>query len=236
MSEGPVATIADSGGFIELFRLDATHLKNKMGKAGSLLHFTNTDAVTVGTQVYQTLPVDVDAISFDPGRAPAQPTLHISAISPAIRALIHSFGNLIGARLHMARIFSDAHWAEDEAVLDPEQVFATTSWTLDRLVSLDMRTALWSLRSDLDREGTRIPRRFLSRDHCPFTVRRWTGSAFAYQGVQCPYQGATIYDSQGRKVTDPSQEHFSRTLSDCCKRRFPARDLPFGGFPGVERL
>ena len=226
---------ANRQGFIELFALDARGISSAEGLPGTLLHFTNEVPVTVGEQIYQALPVEIEAVSFDPSQAPAQPILRISALTPTMRALIYTYGNLIGARLHLSRIFADALLAGGQGALDPAQVFATSTWSLDRLAALDSQTARWILRGDLDREDLQVPRRALSRDFCPFTTRRWNGQAFDYTGVQCPYQGAAIYDASGALVQDPSQEHFSRTLSDCCKRRFSARELPFGGFPGVER-
>ena len=232
---------------IELFRLDASALSDGNGNTGPILHFTNTGTVTVAGQDYTPLPAQIEQIEFRPGEAPPQPTLSLSTITTDMRAYILAFDNLRGARLQVSSVF--ARHVDGGADADPSQVFAGTTWTLDQM-TFSNQVSTWVLRSDLDKEGTRIPRRTIARDFCAFATRRPDGNGgWIYPDRGCPYTAAAIFDSDGNVTADPTAEHFDRTLNTCCKRRFTSdlatataegtqysESLPFGGFPGCERL
>lgn len=243
------AQSASPSSYIELFELDASALTSATGTVGGKTYFTNSEEVTVGDQVYLSIPVELTGLEFEGGAAPARPSLTLGAITGGIRTLILQYGNLLGARITISRIFK-AHLA------DPSQIFGRATFVLDRLTELSKTQATWELLSTLDFEGYKLPRRFISRDYCPFSVRRWTGSEWDSEGAQCPYNGSTIYDENGEQTDDPTREHFAKTLTGCCKLRarkysfiafgqphglvnadsgWTTSDMPFGGFPGAER-
>ena len=206
--------------YIELFTLDATSLTDASGLQGGIYHFCNTSEVTIDGTTYLPLPIQIEGIQFDGAQAPAQPTLTLGYVDPSIRALIHQFGYLTGATVEIAMAMGVPE------TLDASNIFAATTWKLDQ-ATINKDRAAWVLRSLLDGEGLKIPRRFISRDYCPFTVRRWNGTEFDEEGVQCPYvwgnregeDTLVIFDEQGNETSDESKEHFARTLKGCCELR-----------------
>lgn len=255
MSQSPVEEVQSPApnDYIELFKLEHAGIETFLD-AGTdpdtgepvyqdpILYFCNSGDVTVGGRLYEGFPVELTGLEFEGGGAPARPTLRIGAIPLEFQGMIRALDYLLGAKLTISRIFS-------EHVHDESLIFGSATFVLDRLSEMSKTTVSWELRSILDFDGHKLPKSFVNRDYCPFTVRKWIGPTdedwatytptdedWEMTQAVCPYSGPTIFDEDGNETNDPTKEHFARTLEKCCQLRYTnLRDMPFGGFPGAER-
>lgn len=194
---------------IELFVLNLAKL------GGGIYRFHNqpvagSGIITFDSLDYQALPLEASGFGFTGTDQPTTPTIRISSLGGALTALIEQYNDLEGAELTRIRTYRK-HLADGS---DPDGTarFSEDIFFVSRLSSQTKRMVEFELGNSLGVDGVQLPRRLLvSRCQARFK-----------DGVNCPYVGA---GSSCAKTVAACQTYFGADA-----------DLPFLGFPGVERI
>ena len=213
------------GAIVSLYEVDAR------GIGGTRLRFTNGSQVRFGGRVYRALPSRVSGVRAGGSRA-AEPVLEVAREDSHLLALIAGGDDLTGATVKRTRTLAQYLDTADSAT--GSELWPVDLWRVAGIARREQDKLAWRLVSPLAVDGAKIPGRQVLRDVCPWRYRRWTGTAWDYTGVQCPYRAEKYYNLQDVLVTDAAADACSRRLSGC-RARFGDAALPFGGFVGVGR-
>lgn len=221
-------------GIVSLFTLDATSM------GGPLMHFVQgTEAgepIVFGGIEYSAVDVQFDGLETTGTGALPTPKIRISNTDGMAQALVSTYGELLGCTLFRIRTYT--RFLDGKPDADPEAFYGPDIFRFERKTSENGVYIEWELSASIDQEGKQLPGRTIIRNTCLWRYRYYNGSTghFDYSKAQCPYTGAQSYDINDLPVSDPSKDVPSRRLS-CCRTRFGrANPLPFGGFPGVQRI
>ena len=207
---------------------------------GPLMHFVqgsqHDGPVEFNGIQYQ--PVDVEFNGLETSGAGALPTpkIRISNIDGLASALVSTYGELLGCTLYRVRTYT--RFLDGQPDADPEAFYGPDIFRFERKASENSVYIEWELSASIDQEGKTLPGRTVIRNTCLWRYRYYNASAgtFDYSKAQCPYTGGKYFDINDQEVTDPAKDVPSRRLS-CCRARFGRNGiLPFGGFPGVQRV
>jgi lambda family phage minor tail protein L len=221
-------------GIISLFTVDSTSL------GGPLMYFvmgSDSDSpVAFGGVEYQ--PIDVEFNGLETSGAGALPTpkIRISNVDGLAQALVSTYGELLGCTLYRVRTYK--RFLDGQPDADPEAFYGPDIFRFERKTSENGVYIEWELSASIDQEGKQLPGRTIIRNTCLWRYRYFNNSVggFDYSKAQCPYTGSQSYDINDLPVSDPSKDVPSRRLG-CCRARFGEKNpLPFGGFPGVQRV
>lgn len=219
---------------IELFEIDLR------GLGGEILRLCSTaehdGPVRFGGVAYSPAAIAAEGWKWDGQGTPPTPTVKIADITGEVTAIVEGLGHPLGAPLTRIRTMAryldsgpepDAgqHWPLDKYVIDRAKEFVPGEYYVYELAPR------YSL------EGGKFPKRQVLKGHCAWTYRTWTGEGWSHLRATCPYQGLSMWDAKGNRVTDPAQDRCGKQLSDC-RLRFGADPLglPFGAFPGMMRI
>jgi lambda family phage minor tail protein L len=218
--------------FVELFELDATSLGGSVNRflAGAF----GSSTVTWQGNTYAPIPVTATGFAADGSGTLPTPHLKVANVNLAFSGIAISFHDLLGCIVTRHRTFR--RFLDGESEADPTAEYAPDVYRVDRKVAQNKLFVEWELATVIDQEGRKLPGRPVLQGACPWRTRHWTGVAFDYTHVVCPYVGATIFDVNGNVVVGEANEVFSKRIDTCCQKRFPTGSLPFGGFPGVGRF
>ena len=225
------------GAAVTLFALDATAL------GGEVYRFTPMSdgaggAVTFDGTVYVPAPVIAEGFESNGRGALPTPTLRVANVNGLFSAAAIEFNDLKGATLTRIRTF--ANFLDGAVDADPAAVLPSDVWRIERKSAQTKVYVEWELAALIDQGGVYLPRRQVLQNACALRYRRWNATlgAFAYDAssMACPYTGGQFFDRNGNLVADPAQDLCSKKLNSGCALRFGSAPLPFGGFPGVDRV
>lgn len=193
---------------IELYVLDLTRL------GGQVYRFHNqrvngAGILTFDGVAFEPMPFEAKGWAFNGTEQPAAPTIKVSNLSGVIAGLVEQFGGLVNATLTRIRTFRKH--LDDGSDPDGQAKFAEDVFIVNRKMADNKLWVEFELGSSLDVDGVQLPRR-RKLPRCQWIFR---------DGANCPYVGSDV--TCGKKITD-------------CAAKFPGQELPFGGFPAVERL
>ena len=220
----------DVGAVVALFTLDAT-------AAGGQVHrFVtgpwNGAAVDYGGVAYTPAPIELEGVKYGGDGPLPRPRLRMSRLDSTVASAVVDADDWRGAKLTRVRTLT--RYLDGEPDADPTRHWPAEIWLIERLARATRAEVVWQLASPIDLDRRKLPGRQVLKDVCAWRYRHWTGSAWDYAGAECPYTGSGYYDVDDNAATDAADDVCSRRLSGC-KARFPANDLPFGGFLGVGR-
>jgi lambda family phage minor tail protein L len=208
---------------IELFDLDLSPIGTN-----SVLRFCNESngAGSVVWRGFTYSPVAIQCTGFEyngKGQLPI-PQLTIGNTLGAITSLMLFYGDLVGSKITRHRVF--ANDLDGMPGANPNNQFEDDIYFIDRKVSEDKLSVVFSLASALDLEGFNLPSRVITSNAC----------TWLYRGAECGYTGPPVADLANNPTTSPLLDNCGKQLSSC-KLRFGAFGvLPFGGFPGVDSI
>jgi len=221
-------------GIISLFTVDASSMN------GPLMHFvqgSDSDGPVVFNGVeYQPIDVEFSGLETSGAGALPTPTIRISNVDGMAQALVSTFGELLGCTMYRVRTYK--RFLDGQPDADPEAFYGPDIFRFERKTSENGVYIEWELSASIDQEGKMLPGRVVIRNTCLWRYRYFNNSTghFDYSKAQCPYAGDKYFDINDQEVTDPAKDAPSRRLS-CCRARFGRKNpLPFGGFPGVQRV
>jgi lambda family phage minor tail protein L len=219
---------------ISLFTIDASPM------GGPLMYFVqgseNDGPVVFNSISYQPVDVQFEGLETSGAGALPQPKIRISNVDGMAQALVSTYGELLGCTLYRVRTYK--RFLDNQPDADPEAFYGPDIFRFERKTSENGVFIEWDLSASIDQEGKTLPGRTVIRNTCLWRYRYFnlqTGT-FDYSKAQCPYTGGRYFDINDAEVSDPSKDMPSRRLN-CCRTRFGrGNPLPFGGFPGVQRI
>lgn len=221
-------------GIVNLFTVDTSSL------GGPLLHFImgsdNDHAVKFGGVEYQPIDVQFEGLETTGNGALPTPQIRISNVDGLAQAMVMTWGELLGCTLYRVRTYQ--RFLDGQPDADPEAFYGPDIFRFERKTSENGVYIEWELSAALDQEGKKLPGRTIIRDTCLWRYRAFnpTNGRFDYSKAECPYTGNKYFDINDAPVANAALDYPSRRLS-CCRARFGANNpLPFGGFPGVQRV
>lgn len=223
----------DLGDFIELFEFDLTKYNQGYYRLIKGDEGAAVQAVSWDGNIFAPWPIQTSGWEQSANGPTPRPNIALANTSGILTPLVVNNNSLLGATVTRIRTFERYLDGGDEA--DTSQTYPLETYIVDQRTQLNQEIIAWELASYLDQENRKLPGRQILRS-CPFSIRRWTGSAFDYADVTCPYVGAIYYDENGNRVSDPNDEVFSKRLKTCCNVRFAGEEIPFGGFLGAARV
>jgi lambda family phage minor tail protein L len=220
----------EPGALVELFIVDL----NPIG-TNQVWNFCPSGSADFGGVHFTFADVQADGFEWS-GQGPLpQPIIKLANATRFVSGIAAQYDDLIGAKL--TRIKTYAQFLDDGAETDGAAMFAPEIYTFEQKTKHTKFQVEWKLAAAMDQQGIQLPARTVIRDFCLWRYRNWTGTAFDYTGVQCPYTGARgSFDEKGVPTTN-DHDTPSRRFDTCCKKRFgPNASYPFGGFPGAARM
>ncbi|MFP8968565.1 phage minor tail protein L [Pokkaliibacter sp. CJK22405] len=217
---------------VELFEIDATAYGQ-----GTLRWTTGPidgEPVMFGGVEFAPMPIKAEGFSWSGQGSIPQPTLTVSAINPAVIALVIGNNDILGCEVR--RLCTFARHLDQGSDPDPDALFPVDHYTVSRKTSHTRESIEFQLAAKLDQQGIKLPRRKVLKGFCSHSYRYWDSAAgvFRYENVTCPYSGEGCWNPQGEAVAAADDE-CGRKLSDC-KLRFGSNGiLPTRAFPGVKR-
>lgn len=213
---------------MEFFVLDATAI----GGGVSRFHAgTNALQMPVWWQGQEYLPLPIEAEGFDmstKGTLP-KPRIRIANINGLFSAEVRDRDDLIGSKVVRKRTHTKYIDARNfpggvNLTADPNQHLTDDIWFVDRKVTENKYIIEWELASAFDVQGVMLPFRQVVQNSC-----QWR-----YRGPECGWTGG-YYDKNNLPANSSANDYCAKHLSSC-RCRFLNSDLPFGGYPGAQRL
>lgn len=199
-------------------------------------HFTNGTEVSFRNITFVSADVKAEGFEWNGSGAMPQPTLTVSNATRMLAGIVAAYKDLVGAKL--TRIKTYRKYLDGQPQANPDEAFAVDIYNFEQKTAHDKFQIEWTLSAAMDQQGRMIPGRRIWRDVCLWRYRKWntTTNSFDYSKVQCPYNGAKMFDREGKAVTTGDLDVCGRHVSDCEKRFGKNAELPFGGFPGTTRV
>lgn len=221
-------------GHIALFQLDATSY------GGPMIYFTQGakvgERVKFNGQIYEPIDVEFAGLETSGQGALPTPTIRLSNTNGVPQSMVNTYGDLTGCTLY--RIRTHVRFLDDQPDSDPSATYPVDIFRLERKSVENSMYIEWELSAAIDQEGKKLPGRTIIKETCLWRYRYFNQASgrFDYSKAQCPYADNRYFDINDQPVSDPAKDVPSRRLN-CCKVRFGSHaPLPFGGFPGVQRV
>lgn len=213
---------------IELFVIDTT----KYG--GDVIRFcsgVNSQNQPIYWQGFRYDPLPMEATGFDLSSQGTLPTpkFVVANVGSLFSSLSMELDNLIGCTVIRKKTFGrflDAiNFPDGNPEADPTQHLPDQIWKIDRKTREDRTIIEWELASAFDFQGNQLPYGQVTKNHC-----RWQ-----YRSADCGWTGG-YFTKDDKPTEDPNQDVCGKRLSSCSCRYGQNAVLPYGAFPGVQRV
>lgn len=168
------------------------------------------------------------AVSGNNG-APPRPKLVVGNFGGAISALCRQFDDLLGAKLirrrTLAKYLDAVNFPDGNPTANAGEEYQPQTWIVTRKVNEAPAVVEFELGSPLDVSGVALPRRQAIASTC----------MWRYRSGECGYAGGPVADVFDTPTSQASLDQCSHTLRGC-RARFGGGELPFGGFPGLNKV
>ncbi|WP_227505948.1 phage minor tail protein L [Acinetobacter baumannii] len=108
---------------------------------------------------------------------------------------------------------------------DPTQHLPDQIWFIDRKVNESRVSIEWELASAFDFQGVQLPFGQVTKNAC-----RWQ-----YRSPDCGWTGG-YFTKDDKPTDDPNLDACGKRVSSCTCRFGENAVLPYGAFPGVQRV
>jgi len=226
--KGEIQSLSPSA-LVEMFVLDMS-----MFAGGGLSYFhagTNglQQPVVWQGRTYTPLPIEAEGFDLSARGQLPKPVVRVANINGLFSAAVAQNDDLIGAKITRKRTFAKyldaSNFPSGNPYADQNQHLPDEIWYVDRKVSENRYIIEWELASAFDVQGVMLPFRQVIQNAC----------SWRYRSAECGYTGG-YYDKNDVATSDVSQDYCSKRLSSCEARFGTNSYLPFGGFPGANRL
>jgi lambda family phage minor tail protein L len=153
---------------VELFTLDCS------GFGGSVYHFTPHFGVGAtldfGGVTYTSIPITSDGWEVTSSGTQPRPTITISNVYSTMLNAVVTLGDIVGAKVTRKRTLE--RYLDAGVTPDSAQILAPDIYTVEQKVNHTSEVISWQLSSVMDRFGTSLPRRQITRDRFPGVGRQ----------------------------------------------------------------
>ncbi|WP_038345708.1 phage minor tail protein L [Acinetobacter sp. A47] len=213
---------------IELFIIDMTQFGGELIRFCSGMNPLNQPIIWQGEQ-YDPLPIEATGFDMSSQGTLPTPKLAVANVHGLFSSLAMELENLIGCKVIRKRTFGrflDAvNFPEGNPEADPTQHLPDQIWYIDRKTREDRMVLEWELASAFDLMGVELPYGQVTKNFC-----RWQ-----YRSADCGWTGS-FYTKDDKATDNPELDVCSKRLSSCKCRFGESKPLPYGAFPGVQRL
>jgi lambda family phage minor tail protein L len=226
----------DVGQLIVLYELHLTDL------GGSIYRFVQgTDQsgspteVVFDSETYYPRAFDIEGFGFSGKGQQPRPVVKIADVDNTIHDLCMTHQDMLGAVFKRRRTLKK--YLDNESEADPTAEFPVDIFIVGKKGMHSKIFIEFELYPYMDKEGRKIPGRLILKDICQFVYRSWNGSSFDYNTERpCPYTTATYFKRDNSGTGTASEDECSHTIGGCRARYGTYGPMPFGGYPGVNRL
>ncbi|EHU3242100.1 phage minor tail protein L [Acinetobacter baumannii] len=213
---------------VELFVIDTT----KFG--GDVIRFcsgVNAFHQPIYWQGERYDPLPIEASDFDVSSQGTLPTpkLILANVSGLFSSLAAELDNLIGCKVIRKRTFGrfldEVNFPNGNPEADPTQHLPDQIWFIDRKVNESRVSIEWELASAFDFQGVQLPFGQVTKNAC-----RWQ-----YRSPDCGWTGG-YFSKDDKPTDDPNLDACGKRVSSCTCRFGENAVLPYGAFPGVQRV
>ena len=182
------------------------------------------------------MPIEASGFDVNSKGTLTRPKIKISNAKGLFSALIRQMDDLIGAKLIRRRTFAryldEKNFKNGNPYADPTQCFPEDLWFFDQKITETKDYIEWELASAFDLQGVKLPARQVIQNSC----------TWIYRSAECGYTGFG-FDKDNKPTYINSKDVCPKTL-EACRIRFGSINptgyidltLPFGGFPGAQRV
>lgn len=219
------------GAPVELFQIDTAIYG---GPIYYLVNDTRPGGVTFDGNDYSPLSISSDGWKVSSRGSLPRPRVSIGNATGIFSGLNLLYSDFVGCPV--TRIVTFEAFLDGQPDADPEQKFPPDVYVIARKTHQDNVMVSYELAAAMDLSGRSLPGRQMLQGACPHRYRVWDGSAFDYTDASCPYAGATYFRRNGQSTGNASEDQCGKRVADCIARFGVSQDLPFWGFPGIDRV
>lgn len=213
---------------VELWELDLRPLGGEIHRFCNQVNAAGGVVVWQGRS-YQAYPCVAEGFEMRSVGSGNRPRLTVSNLFGLVTGLSARYGQLAGAevvrRLTYARFLDAVNFTNGNPSADSTQE-AVERYTVEQLASLTAETAVLELAAPSESDGAAVPSRVMLADTC----------VWQYRGEGCGYTGRAVADRFDMPTSDATKDMCSGTLTGCRARFGMTAVLPFGGFPGADKV
>lgn len=218
---------------VTLFIIDAS--KWGLGTLRFTAEKSNDDQnVMFNGNEYVQIPIEASGFEVTNQGTLPTPTLKFYIGDVGVRSILIDSDDLLGAPVARFRIFEQN--LDDGEDPDPEAKVSEDYYYIEQKTAQSKYEIEFELKTLMDLQGLKIPRRVTNKRTCMQTYRVWDRNTeqFVYSNATCPYSGIKYFDSLGNAVFNPEDDVCGKRLSDCEKRFGVNNELPYAAFPGLQ--
>lgn len=209
-------------GVVALYTLDLTAI------AGGVFRFCNFNQtsganVSFGGISYTAIPIMVEGFEINSSGQIPTPLLKVSNVFGVITGLIGQYEDIVGAKLTRRRTLT--RYLDGQPAANGGAYFPDDIWYVERKVREDKLMVEFQLASSIDLEGVQLPFRLMLQGTCPWT----------YRGDGCGYGGGAVANEFDEPTGSSASDKCGKRITSCRLRFGQFGELPFGGFPGLDR-
>lgn len=216
-----------------MYEIDATAIGQTILRFSPAVQGENWQ-VQFGGNIYQRLSIHAEGFEYDGTGTAPRPTLTLVAQDLMFLSLVVNSDDLVGCPVRRIRTYRK--YLDDGSSPNPAASFPIDYYQINRKSRQVRKELQFELATPMEQAGKMIPSKQVIRDTCLNKFRYWANGRWNYDGVTCPYAGATMYDSSGNVTTDPTKARCGKRDSDCEVHFGKGNPLPMFAFPGVGRI
>lgn len=217
---------------VEMFELDL----QKIGYGIFRFSSTNTGEgnVMFNGFEYPAIPIKASGFAWDGKGTLPRPSLELAAKDLHFLNLVFDADDLVGSPV--SRIKTFRKFLDDGSQPGTGTSFPPDKYVIEKKSSQSRHSLSFELSTELDQQGTKLPKLMILRDTCVHTYRYFADGQFQYKKVACPYVGNNFFLKNGEATTEPSKDACGKRITDCKLRFGENAVLPRMAFPGVARI
>lgn len=213
---------------LELYEIDLTSVGGDVFRFHSGMNGMLQDIVWQSKK-YSAYPVQVTGFEMKSSGTSSRPQMTFANLSGLITAINNDFNDALGAvvtrRQVMEHSLDAVNFPNGNTQADPTRE-VVSRYIIEQCSEETHEFVSYTLALPSETDGALIPARVILADICPWI----------YRGADCSYTGVPVANDKDQPTNDPTLDKCSKHLSGCRLRFRRPESLPFGGFPGANKV
>jgi len=213
---------------LNLFDIDLTDIGGDVLRFYSGLNGNFKPVVWQGN-TYTPYPFQASGFDIKSNGTSNRPKLTFANIDGFISSINKQYDNATGAIVTRRRVFDihldEVNFEQGNPQADPTKE-AVSKYIIELKSDEDPDFVTYTLAIPAETDGALIPARTIQANMC----------SWIYRSADCGYSGPAVADEKDQPTNDLSCDRCSKKLSGCQLRHLYPQPLPFGGFPGADKM